>query len=225
LHGKSVFEIQRDALEAFKQLGKPNLLIYRKTSPPQLNLASGAARERLHQYEMLEDFCRRAFYNEQGDVLVAHRLYGEAYEFEKLLTEHARRWLERQVGEAVTRPKWISGSPYRGLQVFDAEHRDIYFGRGQAVGELMRRMRETEARATEGASVTRFLLVQGMSGNGKSSLIRAGLLPLLEGRALGSSLITRARCSASWCRPPRVRCRSTRFASSGRCRAIVRDGV
>jgi tetratricopeptide (TPR) repeat protein len=177
------FEV-RDALEAFKRLGKPNLLIYRKTSPPQVNLASGDARERLHQYEMLEEFCRRAFYNEQGEVLVAHRLYGEAYEFEKLVTEHARRWLERQLGELASRPRWTSGSPYRGLQVFDAGHRDIYFGRSQAIGELMKRMRDTEARAREDIPQTRFLLVQGMSGNGKSSLVRAGLLPLLEGRAL-----------------------------------------
>lgn len=177
------FEV-RDALDAFQRLGKPNLLIYRKTAPPQLNLASADARERLYQYEMLDDFCRRAFYNEQGDVLVAHRLYGEAYEFEKLLTEHARRWLERQLGDLATRPRWTSGSPYRGLEVFDASHRDIYFGRTQALGELMKRMRDTETGAREGRPQTRFLLVQGMSGNGKSSLVRAGLLPLLEGRAL-----------------------------------------
>jgi tetratricopeptide (TPR) repeat protein len=177
------FEV-RDALEAFRRLGKPNLLIYRKTSPPQINLASVDARERLRQYELLEDFCRRAFYNEQGDVLVAHRAFGEAYEFERLLTEHARRWLEREVGDSPTRPRWTTGSPYRGLQVFDAEHREIYFGRNQAVGELIRRMRETELQSREGKSVSRFLLVQGMSGNGKSSLIRAGLLPLLEDRAL-----------------------------------------
>jgi hypothetical protein len=177
------FEV-RDALAAYKRLGKPNLLIYRKTAPPQVNLASVEAEERLRQYRMLEEFCRRAFYDEQGEVLVAHRSYSEAYEFEKLLTEHVRKWLERQVGESVNRRRWTSGSPYRGLQVFEAEHREIYFGRSQAVSELIKRMREAEARAGQRASVARFFLVQGMSGNGKSSLIRAGLLPLLEGRAL-----------------------------------------
>jgi tetratricopeptide (TPR) repeat protein len=177
------FEV-RDALAAYQKLGKPNLLIYRKTAPPQVNLASSDARERLHQYEMLEDFCRRVFYHENGEVLVAHRSFVEAYEFERLLAEHAHRWLERQLGVLSSRARWTSGSPYRGLQVFDAEHRDIYFGRGHAVGELTKRMRETEQRSRDGASMTRCLLVQGMSGNGKSSLLRAGLLPLLEGRAL-----------------------------------------
>jgi hypothetical protein len=32
---------ERDALEAFRRLGKQNLLIYRKTSPPHVNLPSG----------------------------------------------------------------------------------------------------------------------------------------------------------------------------------------
>lgn len=142
------FEV-RDALAAYRLLGKPNLLIYRKTAPPQVNLASTEAEESLRQYRMLDEFCRHAFYDEQGEVLVAHRSYAEAYEFEKLLTEHARRWLERQLGELASRPRWTSGSPYRGLQVFDAEHRHIYFGRSQALGELMKRMRETETRAKE----------------------------------------------------------------------------
>jgi hypothetical protein len=44
-------------------------------------------------------------------------------------------------------------------------------------------------------------------------------------RRSGSSSNARVPCSASWCRPPRVRRRSTRFASSGRCLAIDRDGV
>jgi WD40 repeat protein len=174
----------RDALDGFKRSGKPNLLIYRKSSAPDVNLASNQAEEKLRQFRLLENFCRRTFYDEQGAVVVAHHNYTESYEFERKLTEHVRKWLERQVGEASGQARWTLGSPYRGLDVFEAEHKEIYFGRAEAVSELTKRMRATETRAIDGASVTRFLLVQGMSGNGKSSLIRAGLLPLLEGRAL-----------------------------------------
>ena len=177
------FEI-RDALEAYRVGGKPNLLIYRKVVAPQLNMASSEARERLRQYELLADFCRRTFYDEQGAVIVAHTSYNESYEFERNLVDHVRRWLAVQVGDAATRARWTAGSPYRGLQAFEAEHREIYFGRSQALSELIGRLRDTETRAASGEGVTRFVLVQGMSGNGKSSLIRAGLLPLLEGRAL-----------------------------------------
>lgn len=177
------FEI-RDALEAFRRLGKPNLLIYRKSAAPNVNLASAQAEERLRQFRLLEDFCRHAFYDEQGAVLVAHHKFAEPVDFERKLTLHVRKWLERTVGESSGRPRWTGGSPYRGLEVFEAQHREVYFGRGEAVSELLKRMRGTESRASDGAAVTRFLLVSGMSGNGKSSLIRAGLVPLLEGRAL-----------------------------------------
>jgi WD40 repeat protein len=177
----TAFEVQ-DALEAYRRLGRPHLLIYRRTAPPHVNLASADARERLTQYEMLQDFCRRAFYDEHGAVIVAHHEYAESWEFERKLSEHVRKWLEREVGRAAGLPRWTAGSPYRGLRAFEAEHREIYFGRSQAQSELIALLRAVEERAEEGA--TRFLLVQGMSGNGKSSLVRAGLLPLLEGRAL-----------------------------------------
>ncbi len=177
------FEVE-DALEGYRRSGKPNLLIYKKTAPPQINAASSDARERLRQYEQLEEFCRRTFYDALGTIIVAHHPYSGSYEFEKNLSHHVRKWLEALTGEAAIRSRWTSGSPYRGLQAFQAEHREIFFGRSQAVSDLMGLLRDTETRAASAASVTRWLLVQGMSGNGKSSLVRAGLLPLLEGRAL-----------------------------------------
>jgi len=177
------FEIE-DALDGYRRSGSPNLLIYKKTAPPQINAASGDARERLRQYEQLEEFCRRTFYDAQGHITVAHHPYSGSFEFDKNLAQHLRKWLEALTGEAVIRSRWTSGSPYRGLQAFQAEHREIFFGRSQAVSDLMSLLRDTETRAASTAAVTRWLLVQGMSGNGKSSLIRAGLLPLLEGRAL-----------------------------------------
>jgi WD40 repeat protein/TPR repeat protein len=177
------FEVQ-DALEGYRRLGRPHLLIYRRTAPPHVNLASADARERLTQFEMLQDFCRRAFYDEHGAVIVAHHDYAESWEFERKLSEHARKWLERTVGQSAVLPRWTAGSPYRGLQAFEAEHREIYFGRSHAQSELIELLRAVEERGGDRGSGTRFLLVQGMSGNGKSSLVRAGLLPLLEGRAV-----------------------------------------
>lgn len=60
------------------------------------------------------------------------------------------------------------GNPYRGLAVFDAAHRGLFFGR------------EPEIEALSSALAERpFLLVTGDSGAGKSSLCRAGVLPRL----------------------------------------------
>jgi formylglycine-generating enzyme required for sulfatase activity len=66
------------------------------------------------------------------------------------------------------------GNPYRGLLPFEAEHRALFFGRRSEIGTLIERLR-TEAAVLIGAE----------SGIGKSSLCRAGVLPLVAEGALG----------------------------------------
>lgn len=71
-------------------------------------------------------------------------------------------------------------NPYPGLRSFRLEEDYLFFGREEQVEELMRRLR-----------TTRFLAVLGPSGSGKSSLIRAGLIPALYGGGMVNS-------SSSW---------------------------
>jgi serine/threonine protein kinase/formylglycine-generating enzyme required for sulfatase activity len=71
-------------------------------------------------------------------------------------------------------PAGDGGNPYRGLAPFDAEHRALFFGRRQEVDHLLDRLRRDP-----------FVLVTGDSGVGKSSLCRAGLIPLVAEGALG----------------------------------------
>ncbi|HIK13150.1 MAG TPA: hypothetical protein IGS52_23330 [Oscillatoriaceae cyanobacterium M33_DOE_052] len=68
-------------------------------------------------------------------------------------------------------------SPYRGLQKFEGEHKNLFFGRDQFLGELLAVIPKSN-----------FLLVLGASGSGKSSLVRAGLIPQLR-EQLGSNFI------------------------------------
>jgi tetratricopeptide (TPR) repeat protein len=180
------FEV-KDALAAYAKYGRPNLLIYRKRGGPDVRVSSPDAEERLRQYKQLDEFCRTAFYDAEGAALVAHHGFTDGADFERRLTEHARKWIVRElekVGDHRSRPRWTHGSPFRGLQPFDADHQDVFFGRSQAVGELIRRLRDSEAEERGGAARARLLLIVGMSGNGKTSLVRAGLLPFLADRPL-----------------------------------------
>ena len=175
-----------DALESYQRRGKPNLLIYRKVPAPQVGLGSAEFAERSRQYQMLDEFCRRAFYDAQGALSVAHHTFTDSHEFERRLAEHVRRWLDREIqatDATAVRPRWRGGSPFRGLQTFEAEHQAIFFGRAEALSDLIRRIRDAEASAPE-EQRSRLLIVQGMSGSGKTSLINAGLLPLLAHRPI-----------------------------------------
>jgi WD40 repeat protein/energy-coupling factor transporter ATP-binding protein EcfA2 len=67
-------------------------------------------------------------------------------------------------------------NPYRGLYAFEAEQADYFKGRDQAVRLLMSRLADS-----------RFLAVIGYSGSGKSSLVKAGLLPQLKSDRIPSS--------------------------------------
>src|SRR5918995_1883820 len=61
--------------------------------------------------------------------------------------------------------------PYKGLAPFEAGDEDVFFGREQLVEDLVGRLDEAP-----------FLAVVAPSGNGKSSLVRAGVVPELQRR-------------------------------------------
>ncbi|TJV38703.1 MAG: hypothetical protein E5Y02_28555 [Mesorhizobium sp.] len=69
-------------------------------------------------------------------------------------------------------------NPWRGLRVYDTAQSDLFFGRRKASDALFARvLRE------------RFIVVTGASGLGKSSLVRAGLLPRLDASQFHSIVV------------------------------------
>jgi uncharacterized protein YkwD len=66
--------------------------------------------------------------------------------------------------------------PYLGLDAFHESDRRVFFGRERLIGELVKQVR-----------INRWLSVLGSSGSGKSSVVRAGLIPALEQGALSGS--------------------------------------
>ena len=59
-------------------------------------------------------------------------------------------------------------NPYPGLRPFETGESHLFYGRDQQIGELVTRLERD-----------RFVAVVGVSGGGKSSLVRAGLIPAL----------------------------------------------
>ncbi len=71
-------------------------------------------------------------------------------------------------------------NPFPGLRPFEPDEDYLFFGREKQIDELLLRLR-----------TTRFLAIVGTSGSGKSSLVRAGLIPSLYGGAM-------TRAGSSW---------------------------
>ncbi len=91
---------------------------------------------------------------------------------ERLAVDSSRR----QAAQRLARSEAAGINPYRGLRPFDEADAARFFGRGAAVAELSKLL-----------SDHRMVTVVGASGSGKSSVVRAGLVPQL--REEGSTVI------------------------------------
>ena len=64
-------------------------------------------------------------------------------------------------------------APFRGLEAYEFEHAPIFFGQDEALAKAMLQLTGNAAAGSP------FLLVLGASGSGKSSLVKAGVVPKL----------------------------------------------
>ncbi|MAQ01744.1 MAG: hypothetical protein CL586_06405 [Alteromonadaceae bacterium] len=78
--------------------------------------------------------------------------------------------------------KWTAGSPYLGLNAFSEQQSAIYFGRTKAIADVICQLKLLTVQPCH------FLLLLGKSGSGKSSLMRAGVLPHLSRKSGFSQL-------------------------------------
>ncbi|MBK9715930.1 MAG: hypothetical protein IPO85_00050 [Saprospiraceae bacterium] len=65
--------------------------------------------------------------------------------------------------------KTLTTNPYVGLRPFEVDESILFFGRNEQTLELLQKLHENH-----------FIAVVGSSGSGKSSLLRAGLIPALK---------------------------------------------
>jgi tetratricopeptide (TPR) repeat protein len=88
----------------------------------------------------------------------------------KNVTFNQTQIIQISIAEIKTRPLNTT-SPYRGLNSFDVNDRDYFFGRDQFLTGLVNELEQTN-----------LVLLLGASGSGKSSVVRAGLIPWLVER-------------------------------------------
>jgi WD40 repeat protein/energy-coupling factor transporter ATP-binding protein EcfA2 len=174
--------------------------VYRNRSRPNPPLdAPEKLEEFLHQWKSLKEFFESWGKDSEGQFIGAFNNYKNLEEFERLFREHFRDFLstqlsterQRQLISRQSQARRWKENPFRGLRIFDFEHAPIFHGRTRAVGTVLEAL-EAQARAKRP-----FVLVVGPSGSGKSSLVRAGVLPLLaqpetiEGIGLWRRAVTR----------------------------------
>ena len=70
----------------------------------------------------------------------------------------------------------VDSCPYKGLSPYEVEDAALFYGRERLVGALVRSLVDTS-----------LLVISGTSGAGKSSVVRAGLLPALASGSLHGS--------------------------------------
>jgi hypothetical protein len=165
---------------AKKNRGVPPLHVYRNSSKPTPPLEPKEERECFgQQWHSLQEFFACWENNSEANRAGTFYSYRNLEEFEELFREHFRAFLRDQVEEKFGQKasskkelRWKS-SPFRGLNVFNFEHAPIFHGRTKAIGRVL------EASEAQVRAQRPFVLVVGASGSGKSSLVRAGVLPLL----------------------------------------------
>ncbi len=164
------------AIDARKKNGDmPDIYVFRCTESPNVKLDNPQRGEIEAQWEKLNNFFNTWFRSPSGEFTLAFQDYQTDDELIAKVEACLLQWLAKR-GILPQGPVWdrkVLGSPFPGLSAFDANRDTVFFGRDLAIRQALARLRDGFTRGTP------FLLLIGASGSGKSSLLRAGLLPQL----------------------------------------------
>ncbi len=196
------YEIAWAAEHAGRNHGLPVLRVYRNQSKLAVPLEPAEDNEAIGK----ESDSKRDFLAEWEDKqkgTTDFNRYKTLEEFEEQFRSHFRDFVADQIKQDTganlpeRRVRRWKSSPFRGLNVFDFEHAPIFFGRAKAIGEVL------EALDQQRKAWRHLVLIVGASGSGKSSLVRAGVLPALiqpgtiEGIGLWRRAVTRPGAGGS----------------------------
>ena len=167
------------AIQARATQETPDVYVFKKTAEPMISLSDGKKLEVARdQWGRLAAFFQTWFVTPTGEFRAAFQTFDTTDEFERHFERLLRGWIDENVfGEhrVLAWPIELKGSPFCGLAPFEATHAPVFFGRSRDVARAIERI---ERAASVGVP---FLLIVGASGVGKSSFVRAGIVPRLTG--------------------------------------------
>jgi WD40 repeat protein len=178
-----------EALKAARANGAPDLLAFRNVSKAPVDPRNPEAQ--IEQLNALNAFWRRHF-ADRGVFLAAYDEFETLDEFAGRLEQSLRKLLERRIRDRSldkgVAPIWLE-APFRGLQSYDVKHAPIFFGRDGLATKAIERLAGNAIR--RGAA---FLMMSGASGSGKSSVVKAAMVPRLmkPQRVSGMAFLRRA---------------------------------
>lgn len=167
-----------DALQSATASGTPDILVYRSRKPAPFDTRDPERFEQQsQQLKALNAFWERHFAS-QGKFIGAYTSFSSDAEFAAAFENHLRKLIDKRIaanssapGAALARA-WTY-PPFRGLEAYEFEHAPIFFGQDEALAKAMIQL------AAGAEAQSPFLLVLGASGSGKSSLVKAGIVPKL----------------------------------------------
>lgn len=174
------------AMQAHQLHGTPDIFVFHNQTEPRRPSRPKDVREAFdREIDRLDAFFDTYFKDDEFFTR-AINIYSTLSEFEDKLTLALQTYITAKLPKraAISSARKITptveGSPYLGLTSFDYHDSNIFFGRTAETGQIISALQEQEIDALAVAGATkRFLLILGSSGSGKSSLARAGVLPML----------------------------------------------
>lgn len=174
------------AMQAHELKGTPDIFVFRNTTEPRRPSRPKEVREAVdNEIDRLDTFFDEYF---QDDTFFtrAINIYSTLGEFEEKLTIALRSYITGRIPSSPRTQKknkpTYHRQPYLGLAAFDYDDAPVFFGRTAQVGEIITafQTQEMEAASSSDSPPKHFVLILGSSGSGKSSLARAGVMPMLS---------------------------------------------
>lgn len=173
------------AMKAHELKGSPDIFVFRNTTEPRRPSRPKEVREAVdREIDRLDDFFK-TYFEDDSFFTRAINIYSTLGEFEEKLTIALRSYIVGRIPvsssqQQKNRPSY-DRQPYLGLASFDYEDAPVFFGRTAETGEIISafQQQELETHTNPELPPKHFVLILGSSGSGKSSLARAGVLPML----------------------------------------------